>query len=198
MKQKRLLLKGIIIGFPITVFLLWITGAINLWFYDIGDIANNEKFYSLELKPIEGEYSVLIDLRDLESNVGKTLYDDGEHRIYVSNVFISDDANYDVSFRSSGKYNLYGATLVSGIVHERVQGGFSFGLRANAKATYRGSTFKIYTSGRSGLNYKDGDSFGFYVIPHDREVTLNIAEDPIIEITISNLVMHKWSSKYGL
>ena len=88
--------------------------------------------------------------------------------------------------------------MVSGIAHKRVQGGFSFGLNATAKATYRGKTFKIYASGTSGINFKDGDSFGLYVIPHDREVTLNIAEDPIIEITLTNLIMHKWSSKYGL
>lgn len=62
MKRKRLLLKVIIIGLPIAVFLLWITGAINLWFYGMGDIANNVKDYSFELEPIDGEYSVLIDL----------------------------------------------------------------------------------------------------------------------------------------
>ncbi|MFS0875232.1 hypothetical protein [Solibacillus isronensis] len=198
MKRKRLLLKVIIIGLPITVFLLWITGAINLWFYGMGDISDNVKFYSLELKPIDGEYSVLIDLSDLESNKGKILYDDGEHQIYISDVFISNEENYEVFFRSRGKYNLHGATLVSGIAHKRVQGGFAFGLFATAKATYRGDTFKLYASGTSGLNFKDGDSFGLYLIPHDREVTLNIAEDPIIEITLSNLIMHKWASKYGI
>ena len=96
MKRKRLLLKVIIIGLPITVFLLWITGAINLWFYGMGDISDNVKFYSLELKPIDGEYSVLIDLSDLESNRGKILYDDGEHQIYISDVFISNEENYEV------------------------------------------------------------------------------------------------------
>lgn len=98
-------------------------------------------------------------------------------------------------FETSGKYNLHGATLVSGIEHKRVQGGYSFDFLATARATYRGSNFKIYESGTSGINYKDGDSFGLYLIPHDTEVNVNISEDPIIEITLSNLIMHKWGRK---
>ena len=193
--KRILLIIAILFGLHIAVFLLWITGAIHLWFYGMGDIANNVKDYSLELEPVDSEYSVLIDLSDLESNEGKTLYDDGEHQIYVSDVIISNDANYEVLFRSRGKYNLHGATLVSGIEHKRVQGGFTFDFLANAKATYRGNMFKIYESGTSGINYKDGDSFGLYLIPHDREVTINIAEDPNIEITLSDLIMHIWARK---
>lgn len=110
MNRKRLLLKAMLIGLPIVVCLLWITGAINLWFYGMGDIAKNVKDYYLELEPINGTYSVLIDLSDPE-------------------------------------------------------------------------------------NYKDGDSFGLYLIPHDTEVNVIISEDPIIEITLSNLIMHKWGRK---
>ncbi|MER2010415.1 MAG: hypothetical protein ABS939_23545 [Psychrobacillus sp.] len=195
MNRKQLLLKAMLIGFPIMVCLLWFTGAINLWFYGMGDIANNVKDYYLELEPIDGTYSVSIDLSDPESNEGKVLFDDGEHQIYVSDVITLNEANYEVFFRTSGKYNLHGATLVSGIEHKRVQGGYSFDFLATARATYRGSNFKIYESGTSGINYKDGDSFGLYIIPHDTEVNVNISEDPIIEITLSNLIMHKWGRK---
>ncbi len=195
MNRKRLLLKAMLIGLPIVVCLLWITGSINLWFYGMGDIADNVKDYYLELEPIDGTYSVLIDLSDPESNEGKVLFDDGEHQIYVSDVITLNEANYEVFFRTSGKYNLHGATLVSGIEHKRVQGGFSFDFLATARATYRGSNFKIYESGTSGINYKDGDSFGLYLIPHDTEVNVNISEDPIIEITLTNLIMHKWGRK---
>lgn len=195
MNRKRLLLKAMLIGLPIVLCLLWITGAINLWFYGMGDIANNVKDYYLELEPIDGTYSVLIDLSDPESNEGKVLFDDGEHQIYVSDVITLNEAIYEVFFRTSGKYNLHGATLVSGIEHKRVQGGFSFDFLATARATYRGSNFKIYESGTSGINYKDGDSFGLYLIPHDTKVNVIISEDPIIEITLSNLIMHKWGRK---
>lgn len=192
MKGKRLLLKTILIGLPIVVFLLWISGSINLWFYGIGDIANNVKGYYLELEPIEGEYSVTIDLSDPKSNEGKVLYDDGDNQIYVSEVIVRDDTQYQVYFRTSGKYNVHGATLVSATEHKRVQGGFTINFLATAKATYHDHTFKIYESGASGLNYQDGDYFGLYLNPDDTDVTIDISENPIIEVTLSNLIMHKW------
>lgn len=193
MKGKSLKLKTILIGFPIVVFLLWITGSINVWFYDIGNIANNVNDYYLELEPIDGKYSVTIDLSDPKSNEGKVLYDDGDNQIYVFDVIVQDDTQYEVYFRSSGKYNLYGASLVSATKHSRVENGwFTYNFEGIAYATYRGNTFKVYVSGYSGLNYEDGDDFGLYLIPHDTEVTIDIAEDPIIEVTLFKLTMHKW------
>ncbi|MEG0471009.1 MAG: hypothetical protein RR588_01615 [Solibacillus sp.] len=174
------------------VFLLWITGAINLWLYEISNIAGNVKDFHLELEPINGEYSVMIDLSDLKSNEGKVLYDDGENQIYVSDVLVRNETDYEVYFRTSGKYNIHGATLVSGIEHNRVQDGFTSNFIATGKATYLGNTFNIYESGTSGLNYPDGDSFGLYLIPHDTEVTIDISESPNIEVSLSNLVKHKW------
>ena len=192
MKGKRLSFKTILIGLPVVIFVLWITGSINLWFYTIGDIANNVNDYYLELEPVDGEYSVTIDLSDPKSNEGKVLYDDGNNQITVFDVIVRDDTQYEVYFRASGKYNFRGATLVSATEHKRVQGGFTYNFKANAYATYRGDTFKIYEAGTSSLNYKDGDDFGLYLIPHDTEVTIDIAEDPIIEVTLSNLTLHKW------
>ena len=71
MRGKSLLLKTILIGLPIVIFLLWITGIINLWFYNIGDIDNNANGYYFELEPIDGEFAVTIDLSDPKSNEGK-------------------------------------------------------------------------------------------------------------------------------
>jgi len=95
-----------------------------------------------------------------------------------------------VYFRTSGKYYLHVATLVSETEHKHVQGGFTYIFKANA--TYRGHTFKVYESGTSGLNYSDGDDFGLYLIPIDTEVIIDISENPIIEVTLTNLTMHKW------
>ena len=189
MKGKRVLL----IGIPIIVFLLWITGSVNLWFYSIRDIAGNVEVYYLEHDTINSEYSVSIDLSDPKSNEGKVLYDDGENQIYISDVIVRNEKEHLVHFRTSGNYNLYGASLVTATKHSRVENGwFTSNFEANAFATYRGYTFKVYESGTSGLNYKEGDDFGLYLIPHDTGVTIDIAEDPIIDVTLSNLTMHKW------
>lgn len=176
------------------VLLLWISGWLNLWINGIGVIADDVEGYQLHSYPVDGEYSLKLDLSDFESNEGKVLYDDGENRIYVNKVWVNDNLDYQVSFRSSGTYNLRSATLVSGNEHERVENGFTYDNQVDATATYQGSTFKIYSTGSSGLNYKDGDSFGFYLFPH-KEVELDIEKESIIEVKLSNLHMHNWKKK---
>ena len=192
---KRNLYKGLIIVIGAIVLLLWFSGWLNLWINGIGVIANDIEGYELNSYPIDGEYSLKLDLSDFESNEGIVLYDDGENQIYVNKVWGNDNSDYQVSFRSSGTYNLRGATLVSGNEHKRVENGFTYDNQVDATATYQGSNFNIYSSGSSGLNYKDGDSFGFYLFPHDKEVGLDIKKESIIEVKFSNLHMHKWEKK---
>jgi hypothetical protein len=129
------------------------------------------------------------------SNEGKVLYDDGENQIYVSKVFVHNESEYEVIFRSSGTYRLGGATLVSGIEHERTNNGFTNVYQAKAQAKYRGDTFKLSSSGSSGLNYRDGDEFGFYLFPHEEDIDVVLEEDAMIEVTLSNLYVNIWAKK---
>lgn len=190
--KKTQFIKVLIISVGTIVFTLWISGLLNLWINGINVIADDVEGYQLHSYPVDGEYSLKLDLSDFESNEGKVLYDDGENQIYVEKVLVNGNSDYEVSFRSSGTYSLRGATLVSGNEHERVENGFTYDNQVNATATYQGSTFKIYSSGSSGLNYKDGDSFAFYLVPHDKEVEVDIEKDSIIEVKLSNLYMHNW------
>lgn len=42
------------------------------------------------METIEEHYSVMLDLSDPESNIGKVLYDYGDHQIYVSGVIVDN------------------------------------------------------------------------------------------------------------
>lgn len=175
------------------MLLLWISGVINLWFYEIDDIADNVEDYNLNLETINGKYSVTIDLSDPKSNEGKLVYDDGNNQIYVSEVIVEEGRPYEVYFRSSGNYNFRRATLVSAVEHTRVQDGFTYNFKANAYSTYQNHSFKIYESSSSSLNFNDGDAFGLNLIPEDDEgVTIDISKDSIVQVTFSNLILHKW------
>ncbi|MGA5692707.1 hypothetical protein [Cytobacillus pseudoceanisediminis] len=61
-------------------------------------------------------------------------------RIYVSEVIIDTNSNYQVIFRSSGSYNFSGATLAAGIEHARQNNGDIDILQAKATAAYQGIT----------------------------------------------------------
>ncbi|WP_391117123.1 hypothetical protein [Psychrobacillus sp. L3] len=192
MKKKHF--KMLIIGVGTIAFILWISGWLNLWINGISVIANDIEGYRLHSYPVDGEYSVKIDLNNIDSNEGKVLYDDGENQVYVEKVLVNGQS--EVYFRSSGNYSLRGATLVSGNEHARIDNGFTSINHVNATATYQGESFKIYQSGSSGLNYRDGDSFGFYLLlTDDKGVDVDIEKDSIIEVKLSNLYMHNWEKK---
>ncbi|WP_139185070.1 hypothetical protein [Psychrobacillus sp. OK028] len=165
---------------------------LNLWINGISVIADDVEGYQVQSYPVDGEYSVKIDLSDFDSNEGKVLYDDGENQIYVEKVFVNGNSDYEVSFMSSGTYSLRGATVVSGSEHARTENGFTHINQVNATATFQDDIYKIYPSSSSGLNYKDGDSFAFYLFPHDKEVEVDIEKDSIIEVKLSNLYMLNW------
>ncbi|SFD97896.1 hypothetical protein SAMN05216378_1846 [Paenibacillus catalpae] len=87
----------------------------GLWFLstvDMAAIANNTEDYSDQNGYVLHEtYKVSINLSDLESNIGKDLYNDGTYRIYVDWVDNTGSANsggYRIGFRDEGsKIYLY-------------------------------------------------------------------------------------------
>lgn len=140
-------------------------GLPGLWSQGMGVIANNTKDYTdAEGHLVAGTFSIEIDLSDLRGNLGKTLYDDGKHKIYVSWVEKREQTGgIEIGFRSSGTYSLNGASLVSGVRHMRVApDSFTSMMTANAKATFDGKHFFASGHGISGINYKDGDDFTFH------------------------------------
>ncbi|MFG6149336.1 hypothetical protein [Halobacillus sp. B23F22_1] len=171
-----------------------ISEGINLQSKGISYITNNIEDYYHKTFPEEGKYSVELDLSDLESNEGKVLFENSENKIYVTKV-MHNGSDYEVTFRSSGSYDTGGATLVSGLEHARNHNGFTSHFKAEAEAVYKDETYESSPSGSSGLNYRDGDEFGFYLFPQDQKGNMDLKEDPLIEITITNLQVNLWVKK---
>ncbi|SES67703.1 hypothetical protein SAMN05216389_101370 [Oceanobacillus limi] len=179
-----------------TIFIIWISEHGGLWINGISHVANDTEDYHNNAYPVEGEYTVEIDLRDLESNEGRVLFDDGANQIYVSKV-IQNDSHYEVGFRSSGTFNTGGATLVSAVEHAHNRQGFTDIFRAEAQASYRGEDYELFQSGSSGLNYRDGDEFGIHLPSPDEGIDIDLEKEPMIEITITNLYINIWAEASG-
>jgi hypothetical protein len=198
-KNIGVLLSSII---AIMVLILWFTGIIGLWLNGMAYVANNTKvFTDTKGHLLSGEYSITINLNDLQSNIGKELYNHDNNRIYISwidNTGNSNTGGYRIGFRSCGQYSLTNATLVSGARHATVNdNSFTTYMTAKMTAKYNG---KVYNSGvfsTSGLNYKKGDDFAFYIFPSesykDGEVSLN--EKGTVELSITNLYENIWIKK---
>jgi len=137
----------------------------------------------------------------LQSNLGKDLYNDGVHRIYVSNIDNTGDINsggYRIGFRASGHYSLTKATLISG-GHLVTLGNNSWTETMSAKMTaeYNGKTYTCPQEGVSGLIYKDGDEFSFYIFPTEacKKNEISLSEKGIVHLTVTNLYENIWSKQ---
>ena len=186
----------------VIILMLWGTGLIELWTKGIATIANNTKeFTDINGHVIQDEYTVSIDLDDLQSNVGKGLYDDGNNKIYISwidNTGNSSSGGYRIGFRSRGHYSLTNATLVSGIHHATIGGNsYTSVLSAKMSVKYNNKVYNSREFGTSGLNYRDGDDFAFYIFPSELyengEISLN--EKGTVYLTVTNLYKNVWTKK---
>ncbi len=149
MKNKRDKTRIVLISaIAIIMFTLWFTGVIGLWLNGIAYIANNTKdFNDKGGHPIPDEYSISINLDDLESNIGKELYNDGKNKIYVSwidNTGSTNTGGYRIGFKSCGQYSLNGATLISGVHHETVNdNSFRAYMTAEMIVKYKEKTIRV-------------------------------------------------------
>jgi hypothetical protein len=186
----------------IIILVIWQTGLMGIWTAGMSYIANNTTvFTDTKGHIVEGEFSISIDLSDLESNIGKELYNDGTHKIYVSWVDNTGDVNaggYRIGFRASGHYSLTNASLISGVQHVMVdENSFTYDMSAKMTAEYNNKVYNSSVFGMSGLNYKDGDDFGFYIFPSEayemEEISLN--ETGMVDLTVTDLFENIWCKK---
>ena len=176
------------------LFILPAVELFNLRAQGINYFTNDIEKYHNNAHPIEGEYTIEIDLNNLENNKGKVLFDDGENQIYVSKVIAHNTKEYEVFFSSSGNYSLGGATVVSGVEHKYNNDDLISEFQAKAKAAHRGDTYKLSPSEYSGVNYNGVDEFGFYLeLPND--IIPDFEKEGMIDVTVTNLYINFWAEK---
>lgn len=172
---------------------------INVAVKGMSYIASNTKdFTYVNGNTIDGKYSITIDLNNLDSNIGKELYNDGENIIYVNLVDNTGNINtggYRIHFRSSGKYSLDHAELISGVIHSYAENDlYDQKIYAKMTAEYNNKIYKCNEMGTTGVSYKDGDGFSFYIFPDEayknNEISLN--ETGIVKITATDLYKNIW------
>ncbi|MFC6040446.1 hypothetical protein ACFPYN_13545 [Paenisporosarcina macmurdoensis] len=198
-RKKMLLITASTVGGILLV--CWLTGLMGLWIDGMRYVVGNTDKYSYEEgHMVDGEYSVDIDLSDLQSNIGKEVYNDGTHNIYVSWVHVDsvNSGGYNIGFRSSGHYSLTGASLISGNHHTFInESSFSSEVTAKMTSNYNGEIYDNSLYSSSGINFKDGDEFGFYLFPNSPYDTneISLDEKGVVEVTVTNLYKNMWSKK---
>ena len=196
---------------PILIILcmLLFSAVLGIWIHTSGYIEfqnsglaylhRSQDKYNLMHQTDANAYTMEIDLTDLESNIGKRLWEDGEQYMEVALVD-SNERNaggYRIFFRSHGVYDFNGGRLTSGIKHSRPRENCTqYEIVADLITTYNGKSYLANYQGKTGLNEQDSDYFGFYLFPdeaYDDGVPLENAGK--VTITLYNLTEHTWTRK---
>lgn len=194
MKKSKMILLLVFLIILLSLVITWRTGLLELWSKGISAIANNTEKYSDEAGYVlDGSYTIQIDLADIQSNIGKELYNDGRHKIIVEEINKSGVSaeGINIGFRSFGDYSTDGATLISGVHHiPNNDRSFSTLLTAKLIAKYKNNQYDGTVSGVAGLNYKSGDDFSFNINPVEA-----LRDKGKVELTITNLYLNIWKKK---
>ncbi len=151
--------------------------------------------YRAEYEDAAGAYSVELDLWDLDSNMGKVLYEDSTGcRITVHKLDEMRDGIYRVWFRSHGVCRRNGSQLVSGTIPYQT-GSASWTDKGLPRAAASAGELnrECFLAGISGFNWKDGNEFGFYLTSGNGSSDCFLSADDIerqegkITITVSGL-----------
>ncbi len=140
----------------------WHNGTFGVWAQGLEYVATAGR-YTVEDTAVEGEYTLALDLRDLDENTGKILYEDGGCSITVQQVRQENSGNYIVFFRAHGVYPPAGGRLVSAAADEAMPGG-SLGVRTTGRLlTEVGGMVYPGAVHAATMIRKEGNEFSFYV-----------------------------------
>ncbi|MGM9663163.1 MAG: helix-turn-helix transcriptional regulator [Oscillospiraceae bacterium] len=179
---------GIAIIIAVLLIILLRNGAYGTWRDGLA-FQLHDANYGVAYQDVPGGWSLELDLTDLESNVGKLLYEDESGcRIEVSQVDTNgtDGSEYRVWFRAYGVYDRGGGELVSGCQSTPVdKTAHTLSTSASMTATVDGAPYPCTEAGASGLIYKDGNMFGFYLNPRTPQDFQKISVEGLDRITVT-------------
>ena len=155
---------GLVMSLTILFLVLLQNGTIGTWIGGLSYHMGNPDYWTV-YEDIPGSWSVELDLAAPESNVGKVLYkDDSGCHVVVDKLVDDGDGAFRVFFRSHGVYDRTGGQLVSGCIPRQV-GSFQWQDTASPRAAAAAGelTRKSSLAGSTGMNWKDGNQFGFHL-----------------------------------
>lgn len=157
----------------------------------------NSDSYVLSHQNDSNKYTTEINLNDLDENIGKRIFDNGEQYIEITQLdYVGAHAGgYRIFFRSHGTYHLNGGKLISGVMHSKNDtDALTLNCQAVLNTSYSGVSYQGKLQGITGY-LTDGDIFGFYLFPTEAyengEISLENAGKATI--TLTQLTEHTWT-----
>lgn len=183
-------------------FTLWQNDTIGVYQKGMAFFIEDSS-YTINYEALDLIAETDIDLYNLNNNAGKIIYNDGKCKIEITMIKKEADGKYNAFFRTYGSYNRLGGSLISPtkqlMTEER---NYKEDFVGKMQVVVNDKIYESYYSASSGINYKDGDEFGFYLFPleyYKNDKLLledNIAkQNGIVHVRLYNLVRTTWSRK---
>ncbi len=149
-----LLVLGLCVG-----LVVWYSGWLGIHTRGIDYLAENTR-YTLARKPVEGVFSLEVDLNDLADSRGKTIYDDGQCVIRLAALRQDGQGKYTAFFQAEGDFSQKEGRLVSAVEELRTPTGQRGICLAGSLQVQVGNT--VYTAGCTLLSEgEEGNGFAF-------------------------------------
>ena len=170
-------------------------GFIGTWRYGLRYQFWNQN-YAVTLEELPSAYSLELDLTDLDSNVGKALYeDDSGCRITVQSLeeATSSLSGYALTFQAKGICTQSGGQLVSGCYDKRIdKQSYSLERSAAMRTTIHGIQLPHSHYSVMSCLKDSGNFFGFHVFPPEAYHGDLLPEDwentSTVTITVTSLI----------
>ena len=145
------------------------------------------------------EYSVEIDLNDLDSNAGKRIWEDGEQYIEIASVdcMTRKGGGYRIFFRSHGVYefNKGSLTTKTSSLSRNNDSEAAIDNPTTLTAIYNGTVYVCNFQGETFYDKRDGNHFGYYLFPSEAYKNAKIPYENAgtVIVTIRNLAEYTWT-----
>ena len=166
----------------------------------LSHIHRNTNDYALIYSDESSETSTELNLNDLESNVGKIIWQKDKQYIEITSINCKrlHKGEYDIYFKSHGVYNTNEGVLTTAVKHIRVdENSFADTMMGDMFVNINGISYPCERRSNSSIMYKDGDTFGFSfcleeILGNDFTSCETVGT---VEITFENLVEHRWTKR---
>ena len=157
----------------------------------------NEYVAACQINP--KEYSIEIDLNDLDSNTGKRIWEDGEQYIEIASVDCMEGkgGGYRIFFRSHGVYEFNKGSLTTKTSSLRHNNDSEAAINnpTTLTTTYNGTVYVCNFQGETFYDKKDGNHFGYYLFPSEayKDAKIPYESAGTVTVTIRNLAEYTWT-----
>lgn len=172
------------------IALFLISDQFSIFLYGMPFILENPEKYSHSSSFLKDSIEFTVNLNDPYENIGNTIYKSEQGYIEIKDIQKSENS-FVIHFRSHGTYSSQNAVLISALKHKTNQDqSFTYSCEASLFLICEDTMYVCPVAGMSSVNHRDGDTFGFYILYENIEMSKEVGR---ITLVLKNITKNTWT-----